>query len=425
MTQGYVPRIVESEMEELLQGSPAISLEGPRGVGKTETARRRARTRHDLDRSGAREVVAADPERLVQGIEPILIDEWQRWPESWDVVRRAVDDDRRPGRFLLTGSASVPLRGGHTGAGRIVTVRMRPMSLAERGLAQPTVGLVELLGGGRPPVSGSTDVRLGDYVEEILASGFPGIRTATGRTLRAELDGYLERIIGREFPEHGLRVRNPAVLRRWLRAFAAATATTTSYDRIRDASSAGEGDKPAKTTTRPYRDLLEQLWILEPLEAWLPIGSHVSRLTVSPKHHLADPALAARLLGVDAGALLDARPAGPAIVRDGTLLGALFESLVVQSVRVYAQASEATANHLRTRGGDLEVDIVVVRPDQRVVALEVKLAAAVGDRDVSHLRRLAGRLGPDLLDAAVITTGRDAYRRADGIAVIPAALLGP
>ena len=262
-------------------------------------------------------------------------------------------------------------------------------------------------------------------MEEILTGGYPGIRTAPPRTRRAELDGYIERIISREFPEQGLRVRNPAVLRRWLRAYAAATSTTTSYDRIRDASSAGEGDKPSKTTTRPYRDILEQLWILDPLEAWLPVGGHHSRLTVGPKHHLADPALAARLLGVDAGALLDARPLGPAIVRDGTLLGALFESLVTQSVRVYAQASEAATNHLRTRGGELEVDVMVVRPDQRAVALEVKLAAAIGDRDVGHLHRLAGRLGADLLDAVVVTTGREAYRRRDGIAVVPAALLGP
>lgn len=425
MARDYIPRIVEAELDDLLEGSPAISLEGPRGVGKTETARRRARTRHELDRPGAVEVAASDPDRLVEGAEPILIDEWQRWPPSWDLVRRAVDEERRPGRFLLTGSASAPSSGVHTGAGRILTVRMRPMSLVERGLATPTVSLAELLSGRRPAVSGSTEVRLDEYVEEILTGGFPGIRTAPPRARRAELDGYLERIIGREFPEQGLRVRNPAVLRRWLRAYAAAVSTTASYDRIRDAASAGEGDKPARSTTRPYRDILEQLWILDPLEAWLPIGGHLSRLTVGPKHHLADPALAARLLGVDADALLEARPVGPAIVRGGTLLGALFESLVTQSVRIYAQAAEATARHLRTRGGDLEVDVVVVRPDQRVVALEVKLAASIGNRDVGHLHRIADRLGADLLDAAVVTTGRDAYRRRDGIAVVPAALLGP
>lgn len=98
MERHYIPRIVEAELDDLLEGSPAISLEGPRGVGKTETARRRARTRHELDRPGAVEVAASDPDRLVEGAEPILIDEWQRWPPSWDLVRRAVDEERQIGR---------------------------------------------------------------------------------------------------------------------------------------------------------------------------------------------------------------------------------------------------------------------------------------------------------------------------------------
>ena len=114
---------------------------------------------------------------------------------------------------------------------------------------------------------------------------------------------------------------------------------------------------------------------------------------------------------------------GPAIPRDGTLLGALFESLVTLSVRVYAQASEATVGHLRTHRGDREVDLIVERDDGRVVAIEVKLTATPDDDDVRHLRWLKRKLGDDLLDAVVVTTGRGAYRRRDGIAVVPAALL--
>ena len=141
-------------------------------------------------------------------------------------------------------------------------------------------------------------------------------------------------------------------------------------------------------------------------------------------HQLADPALAARLLGVDTGALIDGAPAGPPIPREGTLLGALFESLVTLSVRTYpAQCNEARVGHLRTRGGEHEVDLIVERRDGRVVALEVKLSATVDDADTRHLAWLAQRLGPDLLDATVITTGHEAYRRADGIGVIPAGLL--
>ena len=423
--QSYRPRIVDAELNELLAALPAVSIEGPKGVGKTETARQRAAARHELDRPGAHDLIQADPDRLVRGAEPILIDEWQRYPPSWDLVRRAVDAQRRPGRFILTGSASDDFPGTHSGAGRIVTVRMRPLSLAERGVDTPSVSLADLLAGTRPPIEGHTDVTLDRYVEEIVAGGFPGMHGGSGRARRAELDGYVARIVDRELPEQGIRTRNPAMLRRWLRASAAATATTASYDRIRDASTAGEDDKPARSTTRPYRDTLERLGILDPVFAWLPGGGHLSRLNVAPKHHLADPALAARLLGLDAGALLEPRPVVPAIPRDGPLLGALFESLVTQSVRVYAQAAEADVNHLRTWGGGLEVDLVVVRGDQRVVAVEVKLTAVVADRDVRHLHRLADRIGPQLLDAAIVTTSADAYRRRDGIAVVPASLLGP
>ena len=399
--QSYRPRIVDAELNELFAALPAVSIEGPKGVGKTETARQRAAARHELDRPGAHDLIQADPDRLVRGAEPILIDEWQRYPPSWDLVRRAVDAQRRPGRFILTGSASDDFPGTHSGAGRIVTVRMRPLSLAERGVDTPSVSLADLLAGTRPPIEGHTDVTLDRYVEEIVAGGFPGMHGGSGRARRAELDGYVARIVDRELPEQGIRTRNPAMLRRWLRASAAATATTASYDRIRDASTAGEDDKPARSTTRPYRDTLERLGILDPVFAWLPGGGHLSRLNVAPKHHLADPALAARLLGLDAGALLEPRPAVPAIPRDGTLLGALFESLVTQSVRVYAQAAEADVNHLRTWGGGLEVDLVVVRGDQRVVAVEVKLTAVVADRDVRHLHRLGDRIGPQLLDAAI------------------------
>jgi hypothetical protein len=144
-----------------------------------------------------------------------------------------------------------------------------------------------------------------------------------------------------------------------------------------------------------------------------------------PKRQLVDPALAARLLGVDAQALLEAQPIAPPIPRDGTLLGALFESLVTLDVRVYAQTAEATVKHLRTHGGEREVDLIVERADGRIVAIEVKLARTVSDDDVRQLHWLARKSGGDLLDALVVTTGDEAYRRQDGIAVVPAALLGP
>lgn len=421
----YLPRIVDRELDELFAGLPAIALEGPKGVGKTATALRRAKTVFELDRPSDRAVVEADPTRFESGERPVLLDEWQRLPSVWDAVRRSVDLDPTPGRVLMTGSAVPTGASLHSGAGRIVTVRMRPLALSERGIARPCVSLANLLAGNAGELSGEVDVGLAGYVTELVTSGFPAIRATKGRARQALLDGYLERIAQRDFPEQGLAVRRPSALRAWMRAYAAATATNASYNRILDAATPGEADKPARSTTEAFRDVLSDLWILDPLPAWVPSDNRLHRLAQAPKHHLADPALATRLLGVSADALLRGREGGPEAFRDGTLAGRLFESLVTLSVRVYAQAADARVGHFRTRNGDHEVDLIVERDDGRVVAIEVKMAATVGDDDVRHLTWLRERLGTDLLDAIVVTTGRHAYRRRDGIGVVPAVLLGP
>jgi predicted AAA+ superfamily ATPase len=210
-----------------------------------------------------------------------------------------------------------------------------------------------------------------------------------------------------------------------MNAYAAATASTASLERIRDAATGGHDEKPAKTTTQPYREILERLFIVEPVPAWALTRNRIARLAMPPKHHLADPALAASLLGVDASGLLSAEQVGPPALRDGPLLGGLFESCVTLSARVFAQEARASVAHARTRNGDHEVDLIVERRDGRVLGMEVKLTAAIRDQDVRHLHWLAQRIGDDLLDAMIITAGRYAYRRRDGIAVVPAALLGP
>jgi hypothetical protein len=422
----YLPRVVDGELDDLMSSLPAIVLEGPRAVGKTETARRRANEVFELDDPAQLEVVAADPGSLVGAVSgTVLIDEWQRHPPIWDFVRRQAEQGAPAGRFLLTGSAIPTTQPVHPGSGRLVELRVRPMSLAERQIDSPVIGLAEMLSGDGRALTGTSAVTLPGYVDEILASGFPGIRPLTGRARRAQLDSYLSRVVDRDFPELGLTIRRPATLRAWLAAYAAATSTTTTYNKLLGAATPGEAEKPAKTTTIAYRDVLERLYLVDPVPGWLPTRNRLSRLTQAPKHHLADPALAAHLAGIDAGALLRGEGPQQLTVRDGSFLGALFESLVTLSVRVYAQASEATVHHLRTRDGDHEVDLIVARRDERVVALEVKLHGAVDNTDVRHLLWLRDQLGDDLLDAAVITAGDRAYRRMDGIAVIPAALLGP
>lgn len=421
----YLRRVIDDELDELAAALPAIAIEGAKAVGKTATASQRATTSYEFDDPNQLAVARADIDRVLAEPPPVLIDEWQNLPPIWDRVRRLVDAGADAGQFLLTGSASPKEAGAHSGGGRIVSLRLRPLSLAERLEGVATVSLAALLSGERSPVTGRTTLTLADYTEEILRSGFPGLRRLSQRPLRAQLDSYLQRIVDRDFPELEHPVRNPAALRRWMAAYAAATSTTTTFEKIRDASTGGEERKPARSTVQPYRDVLERLFILDPVPGWKPTRGHISELALPPKHQLADPALAARLLGASANALLKGESPGPRIPRDGTLLGALFESLVTLSVRVYAQAAEARVGHLRTHRGEHEVDLIVERNDGKVVAIEVKLDSGADSDSIRHLKWLSDRIGSDLLDAVVVTTGSQAYRRDDGIGVIPAALLGP
>jgi predicted AAA+ superfamily ATPase len=265
---------------------------------------------------------------------------------------------------------------------------------------------------------------LDDYVDEVVASGLPGLRPLPEELRRRQLDGYLDQAVRHDLMIQGLRTRSPDALRRWLNAYAAATATTASYNAILDAATAGEAEKPARSTIEGLREALSQLWLLDPVPAWLPQANLLEQLGQAPKHHLADPALAARLLGLDPEVLLGRRRGRGALSRPTALLGPLFESLVTLSVRVYGQAHSCRTYHLRLHRGRREIDLILERPDGAVLAIEIKLSTTVADSDVEHLNWLEQQLGDRVLDRVVITTGRQAFRRADGVAVVPAALLG-
>ena len=415
---------MDAELDELLSGLPAVSVDGAKGVGKTATAQRRARSTLHLDLPGTRANVAADPEMILTQQPPLLVDEWHLVPPVWNVVRRAVDADRVAGRFLLTGSALPPPEARiHSGAGRIVRLMMRPMTLPERQVSEPTVSLAELLAGTARP-AGASPFALADYAREIVASGFPGIRQDPAAIRHRTLSTYVDELLERDIPELGARVRRPAALRAWLAAYAAATATTASYTRILDAATPGDADKPAATTAAAYRTLLERTWILDPVPAWIPVFNPLKRLGESPKHFLCDPAIAASLLGATESSLLRA-DAESRNLYEGTLLGALFESLAALTLRVFAQPLGARVSHLRTRNGDHEVDFIVERPDHKVLAVEVKMTSAPTAADAKHLHWLGALIGDQLIDKVLLTTAPGAYRTRDGVAVVPLALLGP
>lgn len=412
----YLPRSVDKELDVLLKHAPAVAIDGPKGVGKTSTAQRRAASVWQLDDPGQAQVIAANFSLAGLPAGTILFDEWQRVPQVWDAVRRSVDAGAAAGRYILTGSATpVDASGTHSGAGRILSLRIRPMGLHERAESEPTVSFTSLLRGELVQIQGKTAYALQDYFRAITDSGFPAILRANSRIRRQYLDAYLARIIDRDIPEIGGGIRRPETLRRWMAAYGAASSTTTSYSKILDATTGGDGSQPAKTTTIAYREWLQKLWILDEVPAWLPAGSPLKTLGQAPKHQLADPALAARLLGITENSLMR---------EHANLAGQLFESLVTLSVRALAQAAEASVSHLRLRGGAHEIDLIVEGPEGELLALEVKLASQVETADVAHLHWLREKLPDRRLTCAVIYTGQYAYVRPDGVAVIPLACLG-
>jgi predicted AAA+ superfamily ATPase len=374
-----------------------------------------------LDVAVEREIVSANPAGVGRDEPPVLIHEWQRVPGVFDAVRRLVDEDPSGGRFLLTGSA--PTGQTHSGAGRITSMRLRPLTLHERLAGSDGVSFGQLLEGGAD-LGGRCDLELPDYVAEIVSGGFPGMRHLPERAREFQLDSYLERIVDHELPEAGFTVRRPTTVMAWLRAYAAATATTTSWEKIRNAATSGTDDKPARTTTMPYVELLTALRILDPLPAWIPSNNQLSALVGAPKHHLADPALAARLVRLSASQLLRGEAPAAPIASDGAYLGALFESLAALSVRTFAQHCDARIYHLRTQGGRHEVDFIA-EGRHGVVGLEVKLGGAVANSDVAHLHWLRRQIGDRCTELVVLNTGPEAYRRPDGVAVVPLGLLKP
>lgn len=416
----YLPRAIDAELEDLLNDVPAVSLDGAKGVGKTETALQRASTALYLDSEEHRTYLAADPglhNVTASASGTVLIDEWQNTPAVWDAVRRAVDRHAPAGTFIITGSAG-PRTGTdtHSGAGRIMSLRMRPMAMFERGRYTAGISLGEMLESSTPEVSGRSSATLPDYATAVAEGGFPGILALPARRQPQALDSYLRQIVDRDLPGIGFTSRHPESLRRWLAAYGAASSTTTAYSRILDATTPGEPAQPTKATTAHYRDLLTQIWVLDPVPAWNSVRNPLKAAQSSPKHQLVDPALALRLQGLSARDLT--------LPRGAHLLGPLLESLATLSVRVAATAHSAQVGHLRTARGDHEVDLVVEGFDGRLVGIEVKAAAFVEDKDVRHLLWFRDQFPDDVVDLVVLYTGEFAYRRADGIAVVPLAMFG-
>lgn len=412
----YQQRTLDAVLDEYLQVFSAISVVGPKAVGKTTTLTQRAQRYNAINPEIAQYL--ADPYVFsdLQN-QSYFIDEWQRVPSVWDRVRDLVDEGAPAGTFLLAGSAA--LTGAHhihSGAGRIIELRMRPQAWHERGINEPVVSFTDLITGKKPNPREELIVTREQYLNEVLTSGFPGIRNISNERLRHQaLNSYIDALINKDLVEEGILVRRPALMRTWWRAYAAATATTASYTTI--AQSTGDNGQPAaRQTMDRYRDQLSLCWQLDPLEPYIDVHQIFGSLAKSPKHYLADPALAAVLLSFTSATIHQPE--------NSVYAGRLFEHLCVLGLQVLASRFGYSVSHLRSSNGNHEVDVLIEDFEGRILAVEIKLAATVTGKECTGLNWCAEKFGDRLIDKVIITGGRLSYRRPDGILVLPLAQLG-
>lgn len=414
----YRARVIEGELSDRMKAIGAVLIDGPKAVGKTSTAVRAGASiwRMDVD-TAARAALETHPAQLFEAPTPIVFDEWQEAPELWNLVRRAVDDHDGKGLYILTGSAR-PRDDArmHSGAGRIGRLRMRPMSLYESGHSTGQVSLRELLDGGEPDGRAEA-LTVPDLVERIVIGGWPDLLNATERDARGWLSDYCRTLAEVDVPGLGPR-RNPGNIQRLLSSLGRAAGTPFNQATLAVDVGGAHGPIASETLTN-YLDALERLMLIEPLSSWQPHMRSRTRLRAAPIHHFVDPSLGVSALGIGVDALM----------RDMNAAGLQFESLALRDLRIYAQILGANLASWRDSQSGAEIDVVLELPDGRWSGIEIKLGEGAIDAAAASLLHFARKIDtahhgePAVLMA--ITGGRFAYRRPDGVLVVPITALGP
>lgn len=394
MTDAYLSRHVDARLVDASGAFPIVVLDGPRAVGKTTTAKRLAASVVELPRD--RERLSVDAESFLRDLEPpVLIDEWQLAGTDllW-VLKRIVDDDPSPGRFILAGSVEPETYGPtYPLTGRAARLLMRPMTASELDGRGDAATFVEQLVAGERPVS-SAGRSGGLQLERLVRTGFPAARSMSDAALF--LDGYAA-LVSQRAGDEG---RDASRLFTTLRALATLEAQAVPDQRIWQAADIN------KATWKAYEDLLVRTHVTSPLGAFE--SNRLQRLTSYPKRYLADTALALVLAGVDAAELLS----------DPALAGRYLESYVMQQLRPQVDAIGGALRHMRTGAGEHEVD-AVIGAGRDVYALEVKLGVRPVVADARHLAWLRDRLSDRFVVGFVAHTGADSYELGDRIWAIP------
>lgn len=422
MPSTYLPRFADQELTRKLNRSGAVLVRGAKWCGKTATCARQANSAVYMQDPNSYEnnLIAAQvqPSLLLDGAAPHLIDEWQVSPQLWDAVRFAVDQSGEKGRFILTGSAT-PLhadeRPKHSGTGRFSFLTMRPMSLFESQESSGEVSLSTLFDGGE--IRGSAPGNLEPMVYSLCRGGWPAAAVLGGEDALETAYDYIEAVAEEDISRVDGARRNPHYARLIMQAYARCTATQADMATIRGTIKAQKSEL-SRGTVDSYVAALRALYVFEDLPAWTPSLRSKTRIATTPTRHFVDPSLAVAALG-----------ASPAILlKDLPTLGLLFESMAVRDLRVYAQTLKGEVFHYRDATG-LEADAVIVLRDGRWGLVEVKLGASLVDEGAANLLKLAGRIDRDAMGAPsfllVITPAHYAYRRPDGVYVVPLGCLKP
>jgi len=412
----YYDRFADKLLAKRLKSSGAVLIEGAKGCGKTETAKQVSASivRFDADEQ-VRIRMEIDPGTVLVGETPRLLDEWQEYPQIWNYVRREVDERRQKGQFILTGSATPDDKARrHSGAGRFSVIKMRPMSLYEKGWSTGEVSLAALMN-GETPVSESVSFKLEEYAEKITLGGWPGlIGEGAAEGLRFVSD-YMSLIAEADLGRVSDKRRDPYKVARLLQSLARNISTEVTLSALSKDTGGSDGGLDDETVAI-YLSALERLMAVDNLPAWNTHIRSSDMLRKSPKRHFADPSMAVGALGLSLEKLMD----------DLNYFGLLFESLAIRDLRIYADANGGKTFHYRDSRG-LEIDAVVEYSDGSWGAFEIKLGLGAVDAAANSLLKLANKIdtvktkAPSTL--TVITGNGFAHRRADGVNVVPLSTL--
>jgi predicted AAA+ superfamily ATPase len=412
----YKKRFVDKTLSERLMSSGAVLIEGTKGCGKTETATKAARSavRFDADEQ-VRIRMEIDPKSVLDGDAPRLLDEWQEYPQIWNYVRREVDERKKKGQFILTGSATPDEKARrHSGAGRFSVIRMRPMSLFEKGWSTGEVSLAALMR-GLPPASEPVPFDLGELAEKMTLGGWPGLIGENAGTGLRFVSDYMTLIAEVDLSRVSEKRRDPYKVTRLLRSLARNISTEAAVTSLAKDTGGNDGDMDDETVAE-YLSALERLMAVENLPAWNTHIRSSDMLRKSPKRHFADPSMAVGALGLSVDKLLS----------DLNYFGLLFESLAIRDLRIYADAGGGRVFHYRDSRG-LEIDAVVEYADGTWGAFEIKLGIGAVDAAANTLLTLAAKVDTSKTKApttlTVITGNGFAYRRPDGVNVVPLSVL--